>query len=90
MPRNATVDVSSIDGSISAKNLAGVLDFASGDGALALDNIDGNLQAWQIRTSDGSVALSVPADLAADIDLHTSDAHLTTNIPLAVEENFDT
>jgi len=127
MPRNAKVDIRSQDGSISAKGLAGELDFSSGDGRLELENVDGNLrahtsdgsvrvsgrfdvldlntsdgrvdlevrpgsqiqQSWRIRTSDGSVAVRLPGEMAADVDLHTGDGHITTNIPIVVEGSFD-
>ncbi len=126
MPRDAKVNVRSQDGSISARAIAGELEFSSGDGRLELEDIDGNLrahtsdgsvrvsgrfdvldlntsdgrvevearqgsqirQSWEVRTSDGSVQLKVPADLAADIDMHTGDGHITTNVPIVVEGSF--
>ncbi len=45
-------------------------------------------EPWDIRSSDGSVTLRIPGDLAADIALHTSDGSITTNIPLVVEGSF--
>jgi hypothetical protein len=44
-------------------------------------------EAWDIRSSDGSVTLRLPGDLAADVALHT-DGSITTNIPIAVEGSF--
>ena len=127
MPRSAKVNVRSGDGSISARGLEGELEFASGDGRVDLEDLDGTLraktsdgsmrasgrfdvldlhtgdgridaevrpgsqlrEAWEVRTSDGSVSLRVPGDLAADVELRTGDGHITTNIPIVVEGRFD-
>ena len=40
---------------------------------------------WDLRTSDGSVALRIPAELAADVDLHTGDGHIDLEVPVTVE-----
>jgi DUF4097 and DUF4098 domain-containing protein YvlB len=126
MPRSAKVNVHSSDGSVSAKDLQGDLDFTTGDGRLDIENVDGSLrahtsdgsvhvsgrfdvldlrtsdgrvevevrpgsrliEAWDVRSSDGSVSLKLPGDLAADVALHTSDGSITTNIPLVVEGSF--
>jgi DUF4097 and DUF4098 domain-containing protein YvlB len=126
MPRNAKVNVHTGDGEVAAKGLAGELDFATGDGRLNLEDIDGSLhahtsdgsvsvsgrfdvlelrtsdgrvevearpgsrlrEAWDVRSSDGSVMIRLPGDLAADVALHTSDGSITTNIPLVVEGSF--
>jgi DUF4097 and DUF4098 domain-containing protein YvlB len=127
MPRSAKVNVRSGDGSIVARGLEGELEFASGDGRVDLEDLDGSLraktsdgsmrasgrfdvldlhtgdgrieaevrpgsqlrEAWEVRTSDGSVSLRVPGDLAADVELRTGDGHITTNIPIVVEGRFD-
>lgn len=126
MPRSAKVNVHTGDGAVSAKGVAGELDFATGDGSLVLEDVDGILrahssdgsvrvsgrfdvlelrtsdgrvevearpgsqlrEAWDLRSSDGSVTLRVPGDLAADVELRTSDGSVTTNIPLVVEGSF--
>ena len=127
MPRSAKVNVHSEDGSIVARGLEGELEFASGDGRVELEDLDGSLraktsdgsmrasgrfdvlelhtsdgrievearpgsqlrEAWEVRTSDGSVSLRVPGDLAANVELHTSDGRITTNIPIVVEGSLD-
>jgi DUF4097 and DUF4098 domain-containing protein YvlB len=126
MPRSAKVNVHSGDGAVSAKGLEGELEFATGDGRLEIEDVDGSLRAhtsdgsvrvsgrfdvlelrtsdgrveveaqpgsqlrepWVVRSSDGSVTLRLPGNLAADVALHTSDGSITTNIPIAVEGSF--
>jgi DUF4097 and DUF4098 domain-containing protein YvlB len=70
MPRNARVDVHTSDGSVSAKGLAGDLNFVTGDGRLVLEDNDGNLHA---HTSDGSIRVSGRFDV---VDLKTSDGRV--------------
>ena len=41
------------------------------------------MQAWRLQTGDGSVALGLPADLAAHIDASTRDGHVHSTLPLA-------
>ncbi|PYX94427.1 MAG: hypothetical protein DMG71_12495, partial [Acidobacteria bacterium] len=33
----------------------------------------------------GSITLQVPQTLAADVDLHTNDGHITVEVPVSVE-----
>ena len=44
--------------------------------------------SWTIRTGDGSVDISLPADLQANIDASTNDGHISLGIPVTVEGNF--
>ena len=40
---------------------------------------------WRLETGDGSVSLTVPGELAADVDLHTSDGHIDLDMPITTE-----
>jgi len=40
------------------------------------------LSAWNIHTGDGSVDLTVPSDLNANIDASTNDGRISLGIPL--------
>ncbi len=70
MPRSAKVNVHSADGAVSAKGLQGELEFATGDGRLELEDVDGALRA---HTSDGSVRVSGRFDV---LELRTSDGRV--------------
>ena len=94
------VDLEDLDGSLRAKTSDGSMRASGRFDALQLHTSDGRIEvearpgsqlreAWDVRTSDGSVALRIPGDLAADVELHTSDGHITTNIPLVVEGSFN-
>jgi DUF4097 and DUF4098 domain-containing protein YvlB len=78
------------DGSVRASGRFDGLELHTSDGRIEVEVRPGSQlrQAWDVRTSDGSVALRVPGDLAADVELHTGDGHITTNIPIVVEGSF--
>jgi DUF4097 and DUF4098 domain-containing protein YvlB len=79
------------DGSMRASGRFDAVDVSSGDGRVSLIARPGSQvqRPWEVRTSDGSVNLEIPADLAADLDLHTGDGHITLNIPVTVEGKLD-
>ena len=79
------------DGSVRVSGRFDVVDLHTSDGRVELEARPGSQlrQSWQVRTSDGSVQLRIPADLAADLELHTGDGRITTNIPIAVQGSFD-
>ncbi len=78
------------DGSVRVSGRFDVLDLRTSDGHVDVTAHPGSQlrEAWEIRTSDGGVRVAIPGDLAADIELHTTDGHITTNIPITVEGNF--
>jgi DUF4097 and DUF4098 domain-containing protein YvlB len=79
------------DGAMRASGRFDAVDVSSGDGRVSLIARPGShvQSSWEVRTSDGSVNLEIPADLAADLDLHTGDGHITLNIPVTVEGKLD-
>lgn len=79
------------DGSMRITGRFDTVDVSSGDGRVSLSARPGSRvdHAWEIRTSDGSVDLEVPGDLAADLDLHTGDGHISVNLPLTMEGRLD-
>jgi len=78
------------DGSIRASGRFDVLELRTEDGHIELEARPGSQlrEAWEVRTSDGGVNLRIPGDLAADVQLHTGDGHITTNIPITVEGSY--
>jgi hypothetical protein len=78
------------DGSVRVSGRFDVLDLRTSDGRVEVEARPGSQlrEAWDIRSSDGSVTLRIPGDLAADIELHTSDGSITTGIPIVVEGSF--
>jgi DUF4097 and DUF4098 domain-containing protein YvlB len=78
------------DGSVGVSGRFDVVELSSSDGRVELEARPGSAlrEAWNVRSSDGSVTIRVPGDLAADIALHARDGRITTNIPIVVEGSF--
>jgi len=75
------------DGHITAHGRFDELELKTGDGRVDVRATAGSSLAsgWRLETGDGSVALEVPGDLAADVDLHTSDGHIDLDMPIMTE-----
>jgi DUF4097 and DUF4098 domain-containing protein YvlB len=78
------------DGSARVSGRFDVLELRTSDGRIEVEARPGSQlrEAWDVRSSDGSVMLKVPGELAADVELRTSDGSITTNIPIVVEGSF--
>lgn len=79
------------DGSIRASGRFDAVDLRTGDGHVELEARHGSQlrQDWEVRTSDGSVRVTLPPDLAANVSLHTGDGHITTDFPITVQGSYD-
>jgi len=88
---DGTLHARTSDGSVRVSGRFDVVDLHSQDGRVELEARQGSKvqQPWDVRTSDGSVTIRVPQDLASDLEMHTSDDRITTNIPIVVEGKFD-
>jgi DUF4097 and DUF4098 domain-containing protein YvlB len=75
------------DGHIRANGRFDELDLKTGDGRLDARAFDGSAigPGWKLESGDGSVTLEVPANLAADVDLHTGDGHIDLDMPVTTE-----
>ena len=84
------VDATSGDGHIRIDGRFDALSIKTGDGGIDAKARPGSKVAssWTIRTGDGSVDMSLPADLQADIDASTHDGHISLGIPVTVEGTF--
>lgn len=72
------------DGHIQANGRFDALELKTGDGHVDVRADSGSslTSGWRLETGDGSVSLEVPGDLAADVDLHTSDGHIDLDMPV--------
>jgi len=75
------------DGHIQANGRFDELDLKTGDGHVDVRATSGSALTgnWRLETGDGSVSLALPQDLAADVDLHTSDGHIDLDMPVSAE-----
>jgi Toastrack DUF4097 len=86
------VQASSGDGHVSLTGRFDSLDIKTGDGSVQAHALPGSrlLSAWNVRTGDGSVDVTLPGDLQATIDASTRDGRISLGIPVTVEGTFST
>lgn len=83
------VDVETLDGSVTVNGLLTLLRAKSGDGSVRVTAEKGSALSddWSVETTDGTVELRLPEDLAAEIDAVTSDGSIRSSHPhLSVPE----
>lgn len=84
------VEADSGDGHIRIAGRFEALNVKTGDGSVNTQVLPGSKMAatWTLRTGDGSVDISLPADFQADIDATTGDGHISLGVPVTVEGTF--
>lgn len=78
------------DGHVTLDGRFDSLNIKTGDGSInARANPGSKLDnGWSVRTGDGSVDMSLPGDLQANIEASTNDGRISLGIPLTVEGNL--
>jgi DUF4097 and DUF4098 domain-containing protein YvlB len=81
-----TLESRSSDGPVEISGRLNAVQVHTSDGGLDLTLADGsNLTApSRVDSSDGSVRIHLPHNLAVDLDVHTSDGSIKTDIPLTM------
>jgi DUF4097 and DUF4098 domain-containing protein YvlB len=84
------IEADSGDGHITLDGRFDTLNIRTGDGSINAHAQPGSrvVSAWSIHTGDGSVDLTVPTDLNANIDASTNDGRISLGIPITVEGQF--
>ncbi len=85
-----TIIASAVDGQINVSGDMKGLELQSVDGRIRVNISPGSTMAkdWKIRTVDGDVEVTLPADFSADLGVQTSDGHIETDFPLAVTKGI--
>ena len=80
------------DGHVTVEGRFDALNIKTGDGSINARASAGSklANAWTIRTGDGSVDMSLPGDLQANIEASTNDGRISLGIPVTVEGTFST
>jgi len=84
------VDADTGDGHVMLEGRFDALNIKTGDGSVTARVGAGSklTTGWKIHTGDGSVDLSLPGDLRANIDASTNDGRISLGIPVTVEGTF--
>jgi DUF4097 and DUF4098 domain-containing protein YvlB len=87
---NGRIELRTGDGSITAREVSGELLFDTSDGSVRVDRAQGRLSVdtgdgsvdvdGEITTGDGSVSLYIPAGFNAEIDAHTGDGSIRSDL----------
>ena len=88
-----------LDGMLEARASDGSLMIDGRFDALRLATSDGHIQAdiapgssvgsgWSLSTSDGSIDLRLPTDLAADLEARAGDGNIDVDFPVTVQGRF--
>ncbi|HXT26936.1 MAG TPA: DUF4097 family beta strand repeat-containing protein, partial [Candidatus Eisenbacteria bacterium] len=80
------------DGHVTVEGRFDSLNIKTGDGSITARAGAGSKLAsgWTIHTGDGSVDMSIPGDLQANIEASTNDGRISLGIPVTVEGTFST
>jgi len=81
------VNADSGDGHIKLEGRFDTLNIRTGDGSVEARVGNGSKMnaGWTIHTGDGSVDMTLPGDLQANLDVSTGDGHISLGMPLTVE-----
>jgi len=83
------VDIETGDGSVSVAGKLGTVKIHTGDGAISLHAESGTPMKddWSMSTGDGSVTVSLPSDFAAEIDAHTGDGTIRSDLKISGDDS---
>jgi len=86
------LDADTGDGHVTVEGRFDALNIKTGDGSINARASAGSKMGsgWTIRTGDGSVDMTLPGDLQANIEASTNDGRISLGIPVTVEGTFST
>jgi hypothetical protein len=74
------------DGGMHIRGRFDALEVSTGDGPIDITVERGSTMSgpWAIKTGDGSVQLALPEDFSAELDIHTNDGSINSDLPLTL------
>src|SRR5580765_285040 len=86
------LDIHTGDGHIRVEGAKGQIRLRTGDGSIEAHASHGSKleNGWSVHTGDGSVEMTLPGDLQANIEASTNDGRISLGIPVTVEGTFST
>jgi DUF4097 and DUF4098 domain-containing protein YvlB len=84
---NGDVEIDTGDGSVSVSGKLGAVKLHTSDGTITFRADAGTTMSddWSLTTGDGSIALYLPSDFAAELDAHTGDGSIRNDLKLEAE-----
>jgi DUF4097 and DUF4098 domain-containing protein YvlB len=83
------LDLTTGDGSVSVSGKPGALKLKTGDGAITLRAEEGTVMKddWSVSTGDGGVTIYLPSDFSAELDAHTGDGNIRSEMNVSGADN---
>jgi hypothetical protein len=83
---DGSLDASTRDGRLHVRGRFDALRLETGDGSVSAEVLPGSKVSndWSIRTGDGSIVVRLPDGLSAEVDAHTGDGHISSQLPITV------
>ncbi len=84
---DGALDARSSDGSLAIDGRFDLLRLSTSDGGIHADVAPGSKlkTGWSLSTSDGSMVLRLPPDLAADLEAHVGDGQINMDFPITTQ-----
>jgi DUF4097 and DUF4098 domain-containing protein YvlB len=81
------LEASTNDGSIHVEGRFDSLTITSGDGSVTARVAQGSKMTsdWSVQTHDGSLRMSIPSDLRANLDVSANNGHISLDLPVTVQ-----
>ena len=79
------------DGNMRVEGRFDSLNLKTGDGSISAQISQGSemVSGWSVRSGDGNVELSLPEGFAADLDVHTGDGRITSELAITTSGSLD-
>jgi putative adhesin len=83
------LDLTTGDGSVTVSGKPGALKLKTGDGSITLRAEAGTVMKddWSVSTGDGGVTLYLPSDFSAEIDAHTGDGTIRSELDVSASDS---
>lgn len=83
------LDVDTGDGSVSVAGKPSSLKLHTGDGSITFRAASGTQMKddWSMTTGDGGIALYLPSDFGAELDAHTGDGSIRSDLSIGDDES---
>jgi hypothetical protein len=91
---NGSLDVSGATGEVEASTVNGRVDVATGGGPVNATTVNGSIRVsmqaapgnsdLRFKTVNGSIVVTVPANLSAELEMETVNGSLTSDFPLTI------
>lgn len=87
---DGALSVDTGDGSVRVRGRFDQLALRTGDGSIDAEITEGSRvnSAWDVTTGDGAITLRLPDKLAADLDAHSGDGRVSSDLTLSSTRNL--